>query len=301
LAILRHEPRGDAALLERAKAFRPDLVAMGVLTNLWPFASKMAEKLKGAIGAPILIGGHHAQALPEYVLSNPNVDMVCTGEGEIAILELANRIIRLRGLRPGRDIDVVFTGPRPGEKLREELVADYESMVATAHPKVRRLMSGITVDGAEIFRLQTRALGLEAKYALIKDELERSDDFIAHTHGEVRDKQGHELNKLGYSLSRKATRAGSWALGLAVVALVIAVLQIGPHDDTATSQFWSALPTKIFDPSVWGQTSWRFVAAIVLAISAIAASLYGIYRFRSRDPKKTREQTTRRHRANDHG
>jgi len=65
--------------------------------------------------------------------------------------------------------------------------------------------------GAEIFRLQTRALGLEAKYALIKDELERSDDFIAHTHGEVRDKQGHELNKLGYSLSRKATRAGSWA------------------------------------------------------------------------------------------
>ena len=34
----RHE-----ALLERAKAFNPDLIAIGSLTNLWPFASKMAE------------------------------------------------------------------------------------------------------------------------------------------------------------------------------------------------------------------------------------------------------------------
>ncbi|HWP65491.1 MAG TPA: radical SAM protein [Candidatus Limnocylindria bacterium] len=85
----RHE-----ALLERAKAFRPDLIAMGVLTNLWPFARKMAEKLKEAIGAPIIVGGHHAQALPEYVLSNPHVDYVCAGEGEIALLELANRLER---------------------------------------------------------------------------------------------------------------------------------------------------------------------------------------------------------------
>jgi radical SAM superfamily enzyme YgiQ (UPF0313 family) len=79
----RHE-----ALLERAKNFKPDLIAMGVLTNLWPFARKMAEKLKESIGVPILVGGHHAQALPEYVLSNPHVDYGCTGEGEIAILEL---------------------------------------------------------------------------------------------------------------------------------------------------------------------------------------------------------------------
>src|SRR2546422_5848708 len=70
-------------LLERARAFRPDLVCIGSLTNLWPFASKMATKLKEALGVPILVGGHHAQALPEYVLGHPAVDYVCTGEGEI--------------------------------------------------------------------------------------------------------------------------------------------------------------------------------------------------------------------------
>jgi anaerobic magnesium-protoporphyrin IX monomethyl ester cyclase len=83
----RHE-----ALLERAAAFRPDLVAMGCLTNLYPFAAKMAEKLKLRLGVPIIMGGHHAQALPEYILKNPNIDMACTGEGEIALLELVTRM-----------------------------------------------------------------------------------------------------------------------------------------------------------------------------------------------------------------
>jgi len=83
----RHE-----GMLERAKAFNPDLVAIGSLTNLWPFASKMAEKLKQALGKPILVGGHHAQALPDYILQNPNVDMVCIGEGELAMVELARRM-----------------------------------------------------------------------------------------------------------------------------------------------------------------------------------------------------------------
>ena len=34
---------------------------------------------------PILVGGHHAQALPDYILQNPNVDIACIGEGEIAL------------------------------------------------------------------------------------------------------------------------------------------------------------------------------------------------------------------------
>src|SRR2546430_17494306 len=80
----RHE-----ALLERAVAFRPDLIAMGSLTNLWPFCSTMAAKLKEKIGAPILVGGHHAHSIPDYILENPHVDMVCIGEGEMALLELA--------------------------------------------------------------------------------------------------------------------------------------------------------------------------------------------------------------------
>lgn len=72
---------------------------------------------------------------------------------EVNILELAERMIRLKGLRPGDDIEVVFTGPRPGEKLREELVADFERMEPTEHPKVMRLASSVEVTEPEILRL----------------------------------------------------------------------------------------------------------------------------------------------------
>ncbi len=81
-----------------------------------------------------------------------NIYMLDMGE-EINILELAERMIRLRGLRPGRDIDVVFTGPRPGEKLREELVADFEQLESTPHPKVMRLLATIDIEEREVTRL----------------------------------------------------------------------------------------------------------------------------------------------------
>ncbi|MCL4230746.1 MAG: polysaccharide biosynthesis protein [Dehalococcoidia bacterium] len=81
-----------------------------------------------------------------------NIYMLDMGD-EISILELAERMIRLQGLRPGNDIEVVFTGPRPGEKLREELVADFEHMRGTDHPKVMRLTASVDVTEAEILRL----------------------------------------------------------------------------------------------------------------------------------------------------
>jgi radical SAM superfamily enzyme YgiQ (UPF0313 family) len=99
---LRAFNRPDA-LLERARAFGPDLVCIGAPTNLWPHASRMAERLKRELAVPVVVGGHHAQALPEWVLGHPYVDMVCTGEGEIALLELVER------MAAGADITTVPT------------------------------------------------------------------------------------------------------------------------------------------------------------------------------------------------
>jgi O-antigen biosynthesis protein WbqV len=44
----------------------------------------------------------------------------------IKIVDLAERLIRLSGLEPGRDVDIVFTGIRPGERLNEILFAREE-------------------------------------------------------------------------------------------------------------------------------------------------------------------------------
>ena len=54
----------------------------------------------------------------------------------VRIVDLAEDMIRLSGLRPGVDIDIVFTGIRPGEKLYEELHLTGEQRLATSHPKI---------------------------------------------------------------------------------------------------------------------------------------------------------------------
>jgi FlaA1/EpsC-like NDP-sugar epimerase len=55
----------------------------------------------------------------------------------IRILDLACDMIARSGLTPGDDIEIRFTGVRPGEKLYEELAGDSERTRPTSHPKIR--------------------------------------------------------------------------------------------------------------------------------------------------------------------
>jgi len=64
------------------------------------------------------------------------ITMLEMGE-PVRILDLAERLIRLAGLEPFEDVPIVFTGLRPGEKLREELMSDLEATVPTAVQKIR--------------------------------------------------------------------------------------------------------------------------------------------------------------------
>jgi len=54
----------------------------------------------------------------------------------VSIRYLAEQMVRLANLQPGRDIEIVYTGLRAGEKLFEELFHEQENYAATAHPKI---------------------------------------------------------------------------------------------------------------------------------------------------------------------
>jgi FlaA1/EpsC-like NDP-sugar epimerase len=54
----------------------------------------------------------------------------------VCILDLAKETIRMSGLRPYEDIEIIFTGVRPGEKLFEELQTVGEKVTRTHHPKI---------------------------------------------------------------------------------------------------------------------------------------------------------------------
>ncbi len=74
--------------------------------------------------------------LQASVLGNGGEVFVLDMGEPIRILDLASDLIRLSGLRVGDDVEIHFTGLRPGEKMFEELSRDDESLIPTAHQTV---------------------------------------------------------------------------------------------------------------------------------------------------------------------
>lgn len=67
------------------------------------------------------------------------------------ILDIAKRLIQFYGLTPEKDIQIKFTGLRPGEKLYEELLSNKEQMIETLNKKILRIdPNKITIDEESI-------------------------------------------------------------------------------------------------------------------------------------------------------
>ena len=74
----------------------------------------------------------------------------------VRIVDLARDLIRLSGMEEGRDIDIVFTGLRPGEKMDERLFGEGEHFKHTGHQKILVCKNGDTVPDAAHWTLVHR-------------------------------------------------------------------------------------------------------------------------------------------------
>lgn len=75
---------------------------------------------------------------------------------QIRILDLAEDLIRLSGLLPGKDIEIIFTGVKPGEKLREELWEKDKNYETTAHPDIFRSQFESELSNRSVAEMITR-------------------------------------------------------------------------------------------------------------------------------------------------
>lgn len=129
--------------------FKRQIAAGGPVTVTDPKARRYFMSIPEAVQLVL-----QAAALPEAARRITMLDM---GE-PVAIVDLAEQLIRLSGLVPYRDVHIVFTGLRPGEKLDEELTSQIEASIPTAVEKIRIVETG---------RLESREL--EAGLGRLRD------------------------------------------------------------------------------------------------------------------------------------
>lgn len=102
---------------------------------------------------------------------------------QIRVVDIATDLIRLSGLEVGADIEIKFTGVRPGEKLYEEMFFTAENVLPTDHPKVLRARNGLLAEGT-IKRIDTLMRATEASRQ--DDEIRKLLQMLVpdfHPHG----------------------------------------------------------------------------------------------------------------------
>jgi FlaA1/EpsC-like NDP-sugar epimerase len=122
--------------------FKRQLAAGGPLTVTHPEATRYFMTIPEA--AQLVL---QAAALPEMA---GRIAMLEMGE-QVRVLDLAENLIRLSGFEPYQDVQIVFTGIRPGEKLHEELTSSVEACMPSSVSKIHIVQTD-EAEGAAIER-----------------------------------------------------------------------------------------------------------------------------------------------------
>ena len=163
-------------ILEREQANHPETKYMAVrFGNVLGSRGSVIPKFEAQIAAGGPVTVTHPDMKRYFMLIPEAVSLViqagALGHGgelfvldmgePVVIREMAELLIRLCGYEPYKDIDIVYSGIRPGEKLYEELFYDENAVRGTIHPKifVSKIKAGEDKPNPKLAELLTCALG----------------------------------------------------------------------------------------------------------------------------------------------
>ena len=138
-------------LVGQIKAYNPDLIGISIVTDFYQWACQMATMIKAEMNVPIIAGGIHPTAVPERVLKNDCFDMVCLGEGEYPLLELADSMQKgqmdytIRNIWFKRDGDIIKNELRPLIENLDELPPPDTDLYYSVSPHFKRTGLYITM------------------------------------------------------------------------------------------------------------------------------------------------------------
>jgi len=92
-------------LLGAIRRYDPGLIAFSALTGVHHSLEKLATRIKRELSIPIIVGGPHPTYSPDMI-QHPAIDIICRGEGELAMLELADALEHNRDITGIRNLSV---------------------------------------------------------------------------------------------------------------------------------------------------------------------------------------------------
>jgi len=113
-------------IISSIKKINPDVIAFSVSTGYHKLALEKARYIKSRLNIPCIFGGPHPTFFPDFI-NEPEVDMICIGEGDIAFLELADKIQKKQDITNIKNLWVRKDGKIYKNEIRP-LIEDLDSL-----------------------------------------------------------------------------------------------------------------------------------------------------------------------------
>lgn len=116
---------------KKVEEFEPDLIGVTAVEDTWPQARNLLESIPDC-PATVVVGGVFPTLAPDLSISHPKVDMICVGEGEHAIIELATALMEgndcstVQNLWVKKDGKIIKNPMRPPVTMDEVPFGDFD-------------------------------------------------------------------------------------------------------------------------------------------------------------------------------